>query len=856
MPDDQPTALAATAPNYRYLNGGWATGSASYLSTIDGFFNARNDLVSQVNLEIWSAGELDLRYKAMPENGAFVLTSQEGNIVHGTARQDKIRGANGDDTLYGEGGDDELSGGDGNDWIDGGSGDDIIFGGEGDDILYGGAGDDFIADNGGRLIIGGEWGNDIIELRQNAAVGQIDGGLDIDTLRASYADLSGLSISNVEILAAERLISGTVKQFGDFSMITDLSGEDVAAGVMLKLTNSGSLNLTNQLGDKRWLSLQASDHGNAVISGSGYDALTGGAAADEFRAGAGNDTLEGWGGDDRLYGEEGDDKLFGGEGKDALDGGDGNDFLDGGLGSDTFRPGSGNDEIYGDGKDQYDPASVDTVVLTGRYADYTVTAPLPYLAWITGADGTKTLHDIEVVQFADGKLDFREGVFTPDTPGVTVMGTEGNDTLSPRKAPAGQPRPGAGNDTLFGLGGNDMLDGGAGADAMHGGAGSDSYVVDNREDVAVETLADGTDAGGTDTVKASVSFTLGSFLENLTLTGLADIDGSGNELNNVLKGNAGSNLLQGEAGNDTLYGGAGNDALSGGDGNDRLFGGIGDDALSGGDGADTLYGENGVDELNGDEGNDRLFGGADSDRLFGGAGNDLLDGGTGADVMFGMWGDDTYIVDHVEDMAVEEIEAGYDPGGHDLVKASVSFTLDRYVEDLRLTGTGGIDGTGNDLANLIVGNGADNRLLGLAGNDTLKGDAGNDVLVGGEGRDSLLGGAGADLFVVAPSVPGEADLIRDFSRAQGDKVGFDPGDFGLSVGQGITASDELDAGYFAVVRGAAPQGTAADHGQFLFNATTRTLSWDADGSGNEVAQAIATFSGSTVLAASDLQVFG
>jgi hypothetical protein len=54
------------------------------------------------------------------------------------------------------------------------------------------------------------------------------------------------------------------------------------------------------------------------------------------------------------------------------------------------------------------------------------------------------------------------------------------------------------------------------------------------------------DAGaGTDFVQSSVSYALGANIENLTLTGTAAIDGSGNELNNVIIGNAGANALSG-----------------------------------------------------------------------------------------------------------------------------------------------------------------------------------------------------------------------------------------------------------------------------------------------------------------------
>lgn len=126
------------------------------------------------------------------------------------------------------------------------------------------------------------------------------------------------------------------------------------------------------------------------------------------------------------------------------------------------------------------------------------------------------------------------------------------------------------NDILSGLAGNDTLDGGTGADTMLGGSGNDTYYVDNIGDKVYETLSvtSTTNAGGLDSVISSVSFTLGNYVENLTLNGSAAINGTGNALNNVLIGGSGNNVLNGGAGADKLDGGAGKDTLIGGAGAD------------------------------------------------------------------------------------------------------------------------------------------------------------------------------------------------------------------------------------------------------------------------------------------------
>jgi Ca2+-binding RTX toxin-like protein len=163
----------------------------------------------------------------------------------------------------------------------------------------------------------------------------------------------------------------------------------------------------------------------------------------------------------------------------------------------------------------------------------------------------------------------------------------------------------------------------------------------------------------------------------------------------------------------------------------------------------------------GGDGNDRLIGGSGMDLLSGAGGNDRIDGGLGVDLMLGGLGNDTFVVNHEHD-SVQELA----DNGTDRVLAQVSFTLGDNVENLQLTTSAGLNGTGNALANTLTGNVGNNVLKGMAGADILLGGAGNDVLNGGTGKDTLTGGTGSDIFVFAAGDSGLGggvrDLITDF----------------------------------------------------------------------------------------------
>ena len=328
-------------------------------------------------------------------------------------------------------------------------------------------------------------------------------------------------------------------------------------------------------------------------------------------------------------------------------------------------------------------------------------------------------------------------------------------------------------DYLYGLGGNDSLYGGAGADRMVGGAGNDTYDVDNTGDVVVESLS-----AGIDLVWSSLpAYTLPANVENLGLSGgWANLNGSGNSLDNLFYASIGNNILDGGAGSDTV---SYQNTFSGHPIGVTVSLAVTGPQNTGGSGTDTLIS---IENLTGTD---------YTDMLTGNVGNNALDGGGGADWLAGGGGNDTYYVDNIDDKVIENASAGTD-----LVWSSApAYTLPANVENLRLAdGWGNLNGSGNSLNNILYANAGSNVLdggdgidtasyqynskyggvtisLAVAGpqstgnsgtdtllnienltgttyGDTLTGNAGNNVLNGYGGADTLQGGAGNDTLIV------------------------------------------------------------------------------------------------------------
>jgi len=320
-----------------------------------------------------------------------------------------------------------------------------------------------------------------------------------------------------------------------------------------------------------------------------------------------------------------------------------------------------------------------------------------------------------------------------------------------------------------------------------GGTGDDVYIVDTATDVITENVGQGTDI----VQSSSVSYTLADNVENLTLTGTANINGTGNGINNTITGNTGNNTLDGGAGTDTLIGGLGNDIYIVDSTTDTI-------TELANEGTDTIQSsitytiaaanvENltltGTAAING-------TGNGGNNVITGNTGNNTLDGGAGTDTLIGGSGDDIYIVDSTTDTITELAS-----GGTDTIQSSVTLTIATNVENLTLTGTAAINGTGNGDNNVITGNTGNNTLDGGAGTDTLIGGSGNDIYIVDSTTDTIteLASGGTDTIQSSVTYTIAAANVENLTL-RGTAAINGTGNAGNNVMTGNTGNNTLDGG--------------------------------------------------------------
>lgn len=496
------------------------------------------------------------------------------NIIVGRNENDVIYGEGGNDTLDGNGGDDVLNGGTGNDSLTGGSGNDVYLfsknsghdtvnsydtdAGKVDTILldYGILPDDIrLSRSGNNLILTIIGTHDTLTVRnylendgttpfsvEQIKFNEYGATWDLATVKAILANSNQAPV----LLAAipdQSAFEGTAFNFSvDPASFIDPEGDTLRFDALL--TDGNPL--------PAWLhfdEITRTFSGTPVTSGTLSIMITAQdvenlAVSDIFEVNivAQNLTLSGTSKSDTLTGGNGHDMLSGFAGNDLLDSKGGDDRLNGGKGSDIMSGGTGND-IY----------------------------------WVDHLEDNVIEHSFEGIDTIRSSISYTlasnvENLILTGSEKITGNGNELDNELTGNSA----------DNILIGNAGNDTLNGKDGADVMHGGDGDDIYIVNHPDDSVIEEFT-----GGNDTVIASVAYTLGNHLENLTLSGASATVGTGNSEGNEITGSKAANVLWGRAGDDMLFGDGGTDTLHGETGDDTLDGGIGKDILAGGTGNDT-----------------------------------------------------------------------------------------------------------------------------------------------------------------------------------------------------------------------------------------------------------------------------
>jgi len=565
-----------------------------------------------------------------------------------------------------------VNGTSGSDTLHGTSGDDSLYGFDGNDTIYGYNGNDFIDGGLGNDVLYGGQGDDvyIVDSTSDSIIELVNQGIDSIQSSVTYNLNASVNVEN------------------------------------LTLTGTAAINGFGNPLD------------NIIVGNSADNLLYGYSGNDTLNGGAGGDTMNGGFGDDIYYvdnsldvvsesGASGNDTIltyisllslaanvenatamgtsnliiYGNALANILIGNSGNNQLDGGAGIDTMKGGDGNDLYYVDNilDVVIENANEGTQDKVNSTVTYTLGANIEQLALLGNV-------------------------------AINGTGNSLNNYLIGNSA----------NNILYGGDGNDNLDGAGGTNTLYGGAGNDIYIINSATNTVIEYASEGTDL-----IISSVTWTLGANIENLTLTGYAAINGTGNALDNYLAGNNGNNIL---------IGGIGNDTFASGYGVDTLYGGVGNDTYSISDVTSTIveylnegidnvesyvnftlgnHVENltliGINSFNG-TGNalaNTIVGNAQANILTGLDGNDTLNGKAGLDTLVGGNGSDTFLFeadsaylnrDIIQDFKtvqsdkidISDLLSGYNSATHDIhdfVSISTSGTSMILSVDRDGTGT-------------------------------------------------------------------------------------------------------------------------------------------------------------------------
>ncbi|MBC7837923.1 MAG: putative Ig domain-containing protein [Nitrospiraceae bacterium] len=662
-------------------------------ATINGSGNELNNVLtgnSAVNVLMGGAGDDTYVIGAgdtiveLPGQGMDLVSSDQSYILSADLENVILTGTAAIDAT-GNALDNVLTGNSANNMLDGGAGADQLIGGDGDDTYLVGAGDTIVEQPFNGI--------DTVIADQTFALSS-----DLENLiLTGTAAINGIGNASDNILTGNSAANVLTGGAGDDTYIVD------GADTIVENADEG---MDTVHASDNWV--LASDLENLTLVGAGAINGTGNAANNILAGNSAANILTGGAGDDTYRVDDGDTIIeLANEGTDTVQssatfilvpdlehltltgtaainatGNAQNNILNGNSGANVLDGGAGADTMFGDtGDDTYVVDHVgDTVTESSSAGIDTVQSRITYTL---GAN-------------------------------VENLMLLGNAAIN-----------GTGNSL------SNVLTGNSAANVLAGGAGNDTYVV-NAGDTVTELSGQ-----GTDTVRSAVTFTLGANIENLTLTGLAAINGTGNTLNNTLVGNSGANILSGGTGTDTMSGGAGDDTY--------VVDVAGDVATElANEGSDTI--QSAITYTLGSNVENLTLTGTGAINGTGNASDNMLTGNSGTNTLTGGAGNDTYIVG-TGDTVTEQASAGTDT-----VQSAIAWTLGSNLENLTLTGSSAINGTGNTLNNVITGNSGANVLSGGAGVDTMAGGAGNDTYVVDNVGDGVTEAAGAGTDIVQSSV--------------------------------------------------------------------------------------------------------
>ena len=746
--------------------------------------------------------------------------------VTGTQYADYLRGYSGDDKLIGGEGNDNIAGGDGNDLIRGGDGNDTLKGEGGNDEIEGGDGNDTIDGGTGRHVIRGGKGDDTVA---GAKAGDsIDGGEGTDTLQSLDLSSLGVDLV-LDLRATEQVSGDNntrINNFENISSVTLGSGYDTIIATGNLLVRNGSINGGGST-DKLIVDYSSASFGYLGYHGLGVTNIYADAfeAYRPVSAGWGREILlnysnietfeiTGTAYADYLRGYSGDDKLIGGEGNDNIAGGDGSDIITPvnpnvakpGLGNvDTVTGGAGEDTfILSDatwiGYDDYNRTTdgtsdyllikdfnpqEDIIQLLGSGSDYTTTVSGNNInLYINKPDSEpdeliavleNTQNLINPLQFnlSGSYFNYVASNTVLNITGTSAIQTEGNSGNKSFVFTVTRTGDTSGTSTVdwyLTPSGNNPVN----STDFFGGAilpGESLTFLPGETSKAITVRI-----AGDNTIESNETFTVylstpsRSTISTGSATGII-VNDDGSQIGIIATGTAGNDTLAGSINADVLIGLAGNDTYTVNNAGDVVLENPseGTDLVNASiswtvtDNVEnlTLTGSTNLNAT-GNSLNNTLTGNSANNILTGNAGNDTLNGGAGIDTLIGGLGNDVYVVDTTTDTITENSGEGTD-----IIQSSVTFDLTVFpnIENLTLTGTVAINGTGN------------------AGNNSLIGNSGNNTLNGGAGIDTLTGGTGSDIFVFqfGQSLVSAADRITDFA------IGTDKIDLLTSLGVAMNA---------------------------------------------------------------------